>query len=263
LARVLLDSVPLRSVVPCVGPRLSYGEKTETTEVQEVTADFSKVITERRAVRSYLPDMVPDDLLREILAEARWAPSATNTQSTCVYVLSGEPLKNFKADLKVYAESEVAPNPDLPMGAPLRPPYLTRQQELFKTRMEFIATEEARMGIPQPEKPVPPPVAGAEIFGAPIVLVLAVDKDMTHPYGVYDAGLFSMAIALVAQDRGLGTCITGSNVRYPELLRKYIPGTENQDFITAIALGYPDWDAPVNRFPRTRVPVEEFTKFVR
>jgi nitroreductase len=228
-----------------------------------VSAEFTKIITERRAVRSYKPDMVPDSLLREILAEARWAPSATNTQTTWVYALSGEPLKKFKADLLAYAESEVAPNPDLPMGAPLRPPYLTRQQELFKTRMEFIAAEEARMGIPQPEKPVPPPIAGASIFGAPVVLVLAVDKDVTHPYGVYDAGLFSMAIALVAHDRGLGTCITGSNVRYPDLLRKYIPGTENQDFITAIAIGYPDWEAPVNRFPRNRIPVDEFTKFVK
>jgi nitroreductase len=72
-----------------------------------------------------------------------------------------------------------------------------------------------------------------------------------------------MALCLAAESRGLGTCLTTSNVRYPDLLRKILPGTENQKMLSLIAVGYPDYDAPVNRFPRTRIPMDEFVTFVR
>ena len=228
-----------------------------------MNTEIRTALTQRRAVRAYKPDPVPEELVREILTEARWAPSATNTQSTYIYVLSGELLATFKASLREYAESEAPANPDLGENLPLPPLYLARQQDLFQTRMSFVAGEEAKMGVKQPQPPISPLVAGAQIFGAPIVLALAFDKALFVPYGCFDAGLLTMSITLAAQARGLGTCITGSNVRYPDLLRKVIPGTENQNFVVAMALGSPNWDAPVNRFPRTRIPVDEFVRFIR
>ena len=33
--------------------------------------------------------------------------------------------------------------------------------------------------------------------------------------------------------------------------------------LALIAIGYPDHGAPVNRFPRTRLSVDEFVTFVR
>lgn len=228
-----------------------------------MSSTVSAALTERRAVRKYLPQPIPDDLLREILAEARWAPSATNTQSTYVYVLSGEPFQQFKAELRMYAESEVPEAPDLVNTRDMPPALKARQDDLFRTRMSFIAAEEAKMGIKPQDPPVSPMVAGAEIFGAPVLLVLAFPKEIGVYYGCFDAGLFAQSLSLAAHARGLGTCITGSNVRHAELLRKVLPGTEDKNFIVAIAMGYPDWDAPVNRFPRTRIPVDEFTTFVK
>lgn len=228
-----------------------------------MTTPITEALKERRAIRRYLPKPVPDDLLKEILAEARWAPSATNTQSTYVYVLSGEPFEQFKTELKMYSESEVPEAPDLVNTRDMPPELKARQEELFRTRMSFIAAEEAKTGIKPQDPPVPPLVAGAAIFGAPLVLVLAMPKIIGLPYGCFDAGMLAQSIALAAHVRGLGTCITGSNVRYAELLRKVLPGTDDKSFIVAIAMGYPDLEAPVNRFPRTRIPVDEFVTFVR
>jgi nitroreductase len=227
-----------------------------------MSADFSQLIKERRACRLYKPDAVPEAIIREVLAEARWAPSATNTQSTNVYVLQDELLAKFKAELRTLVESEVEPNPDIP-GKPLPPFLAERQQALFKTRAEFVAAEDAKLGIDPATSPSNPMVAGATIFGAPVVLMLGFTKDMGMGYGLYDAGLFSMAITLAAQARGLATCITGSNTRYPDVIRRLVPGTDNINYVAAIALGYPDWDAPINRFPRTRLAVDEFTQFVK
>jgi nitroreductase len=227
-----------------------------------MSVPVSAALLERRAIRKYLPQPVSDDLLREILAEARWAPSATNTQSTYVYVLSGEPFHQFKADLREYARSEVPPAPDLGGGQPLPPFLQARQDDLFQTRASFIAEEEAKMGLPLQVPPLPPMVAAAEVYGAPLLLVLAIPKDIGVPYGCFDAGLFAQSIALAAHARGLGTCIAGSLVRYPDLLRKVIPDTEDKSFVVALAIGHPEREAPINRFPRTRITVDEFTTFI-
>ncbi len=228
-----------------------------------MSSPIAEALMERRAIRKYLPKPVPDELVREILTEARWAPSATNTQSTYVYILSGEPFESFKTELRMYAESEVPEAPDLVNTRDMPPLLKTRQQELFQTRMSFIAAEEQKLGIKPPDTPVPPMVAGAAIFGAPLLLVLAMPKIIGVPYGCFDAGMLAQSIALAAHVRGLGTCITGSNVRYADLLRKVIPQTEDKSFIVAIAMGYPDLEAPINRFPRTRAPFEEYATFVR
>jgi nitroreductase len=231
-------------------------------EVRDMTT-VSEALAERRAVRRYLPQPVSDDLVREILGEARWAPSATNTQSTVVYVLSGEPFRQFKAELREYALADVAPAPDLGVSPPLPPFLQARQDDLFQTRASFIAADEAKMGLPLQVPPLPPAVAAAEVYGAPLLLLLAMPKDIGVPFGCFDAGLFAQSIALAAHARGLGTCIAGSLVRHPDLLRKVIPDTDDKNFVIAVALGYPDRQAPINRFPRVRIPVDEFTVFVR
>jgi nitroreductase len=227
-----------------------------------MSVTVSEALAQRRAIRRYLPQPVPDEVVNEVLTAARWAPSATNTQSTYVYVLEGEPLAQLKADMRTYAESEVPPNPDLPAGE-MPPKMQARREVFFKTRMEYVAAEEAKAGIKPPDGPVNPGVAMADIFGTSVLLVLAMQKDMDTTYGLFDAGLFAQSLTLAAVERGLGTCIAGSLVRYPDLLRKVIPDLDDKNLIVAIALGYPDMSAPVNNFPRTRIPVEEFVTYVR
>jgi nitroreductase len=228
-----------------------------------VSAAADSALVKRRAIRRYLPQPVSDDLVREILTEARWAPSATNTQSTYVYVLSGGPFEQFKADLRKYSEDNIMPVSDIDMSPKWTPKYEARMKELFETRSSFVAAEEAKAGVAPPANPVHPMVAAAEIFGAPIMLILAFDKDISFANGIFDGGLLAQSVCLAAHEHDLGTCIVGGAVRYSELVRKAIPGLEDKNILAGIALGYPDWDAPINRFPRTRVPVDEFATFVR
>ena len=67
---------------------------------------------------------LPDDddaieaLIREVLSDARWAPSWGNTQSTSAYVLSGDALARLKAGLLERALKEAPGEPDLEMPAP-------------------------------------------------------------------------------------------------------------------------------------------------
>ncbi len=96
-----------------------------------------------------------------------------------------------------------------------------------------------------------------------MLLVLAFDKIISRDTGCFDAGVFAMAITVAAQDRGLGTCIVGNPIRYSDLMRKYIPGLEDKNVVIGIAIGYPDREAIVNRFPRSRMLPQDYLTYVR
>jgi len=213
-----------------------------------VDTEISAALTERRAVRAYKPDAVPDELVREILAEARWAPSATNTQSTYVYVLSGELLAELQGESEEYAESEAPANPDLARTCPCPPlpgaaagpvpdPDVVRGGR---------RGEDGRQAAPASDQPHG---GGGADLRAPIVLALAFDKASRALRLFRRRAARHVHHARGAPPGGWAPCITGSNVRYPDLLRKVIPGTENQNFVVAISLGYPKWDAAGQPLP--------------
>lgn len=224
--------------------------------------EISSAIRERRSIRRYLPRPVPQATLREILDDARWSPSWGNTQSWFVYVLSGHALDRFKAGLLERATTEAPSNPDIDMPASWPEPFQGRMKSLMQARMAFVAEEERKRGIVPVDPPVPPPVAGAALFGAPHLLVVATDKEASRPYACYNAGLLSQTIALAAHARGLGTCIVAGAMRSPDLLREIVPGSEDKVFIAGMAIGFPDTDAIVNQFPRQRASLEDYVRFI-
>ena len=50
---------------------------------------------------------------------------------------------------------------------------------------------------------------------------------------------------------------------YPEITHKILSIPENKRLIIGAALGWPDIDAPVNRFERDRGAVEEFVQWIK
>ena len=60
--------------------------------------DLMKAITERRSVRSYKPDPIPEEKLRTVLEAIRWAPSWANTQCWEVVVVRDAAVKKRLAE---------------------------------------------------------------------------------------------------------------------------------------------------------------------
>jgi nitroreductase len=221
------------------------------------------VLLTRRSMRKYLDEPVPDDLLKQVLVEARWAPSCVNSQSTFVYALSGKPFEEFKAEVRKRSEDNVPAESEVPIGGPWTPAQDARIREFREIRSSWCAAEEERLGVKPEPAPANPLVAGAAVHGAPLLLVLAFDKAILANTGCFDAGLFAMAITLAAEEHGLGTCIVANPIRYSDLVHKYVPGLEDKNVVMGIAMGFPDRDAIVNRFPRPRLLPEDYLTFVR
>ena len=211
--------------------------------------DIDTAIRGRRSIRKYRPDTVPEEVVRQILDEARWAPSWANTQSWKVWVVAGEGLARLKAALRERARREVPPAPDLAMPAPEWP-------DEYKQRSGRLRASIAAAGSSGP-------VPFADLLAAPCLLLIGFDDRLASNYASFDAGLLAQTICLAAHGKGLGTCIMARAVIYPDALREVVPNAEGKRFVIGIALGYPDLDAAANQFERERVEVAEFVTWVR
>ena len=220
--------------------------------------DIRQVIKERRSIRKFRPDPVPEPLIREILDEARWTPSWGNTQPWEFYVITGKALERFKAANRQKLDEGEASIPDVKMPETWTERLKKRYAGVGKSTLEALEipredvaarTEYARFMF--------------QLFEAPCLIVACVDKRSTSlEYAMLDIGLISQSICLLAQNRGMGTCLMACSVRYPSLLRELLPDTDNKRMAIGIALGYPDPDAAINKFERERAPLEELVTFV-
>ncbi len=68
------------------------------------------------------------------------------------------------------------------------------------------------------------------------------------------------SIALVAQERGLSTCMQEAWAMVRESLHAHFALPEGELIYCGMALGHADADAPVNRLRSTRAEVAEFTE---
>ncbi len=216
------------------------------------------VLYGRRSIRAYTAAPVPQDLIAEILDQARWAPSSQNTQPWNVWAVSGAALDHFKAAFKAAVAREEADAYDLPGTAPEDWPAAcaARTGENHATRARTLEAAGEDAG---PDAAL---ARMADCFGAPVLLVFGFERCLEPASASYDVGAFVQSVCLSAFDKGLGTCQSTTLVRYPGLLRDLLPGSAEMRLVVAVTMGWPDRDAPINSFTRARAPLEELVTWV-
>jgi nitroreductase len=211
-------------------------------------------IRERRSIRAFMPQPVSPEQVRQILEVARWAPSWANSQAWNVFVLTGAPLDLLKSELASKAESGESTLTDLPMPPREWPEYLRNRMVARSLASEGL--EGGSFG----RTPASP--SGWELYGAPCLLLFAIDEQLEPRYACFDTGILVQTICLAAEDRGLATCVMAMAVRYPELLHELIPEARGLRFVVGLAVGQADVTAAVNRSDRKRVDVDEVVHWV-
>ncbi len=220
--------------------------------------EFENVIRGRRSIRAYTDEAVPEGLVREILDEARWAPSSRNTQAWNVWVLGGDALERFKASFKAALDRDEPEKPDIPGTVTGDWPAAcsARAVELMKTRADTLEAAGEVAG------PAASMARMADCFGAPLLLVFGFESCLSDASACYDTASLVLGASLAAQNRGLGTCQSTTLVRYPHLLREVLPGSEEKKMVVAMTLGWPDPEHPANSFARSRAPLDELVTWV-
>lgn len=213
--------------------------------------DLEAAIRGRRSIRKFTSDAVTEETVRDILELAQWAPSWANTQGWNVFVVTGETLEKIKAAYRQRTRAKVERSFDIPRPRPDWP------RELGARTRQLMA---ARASSDDKEADAP---SSADFFGAPCLLLFAIDDRLQPEYACFDTGLLVQTVCLAAHGRGLGTCIMAMAVGYPDVLHTLVPGTAGMRFVVGVTLGVPDLDSPINRFDRPRAGLSEMVSFVQ
>jgi nitroreductase len=84
---------------------------------------------------------------------------------------------------------------------------------------------------------------------------------ITNVWNLFDCGLITQNILLLATANGLGSIPAIQPVLYPDVLRKILSIPDSKLIILGIPLGYIDSSNPVHELHTTREPLEKVARF--
>jgi nitroreductase len=139
----------------------------------------------------------------------------------------------------------------------LKSVFKERQVELAKQIFKLVGIEKGdRKGIEAWNESM------VQFYDAPTIIVIVIDKMLQSKWPIVDVGLVAGYITLAAQEHDLGTCVMRAIVDYPEQVRKLVGIPDSKFIIIGIAIGYPDWDHPINELRTNREEIENIVTFV-
>lgn len=218
------------------------------------TLDALSAIEGRRSVRAFLDTPVEDATIKKILETARWAPSGVNTQPWHVAVL-GPTTRQHISDNFIHArESGQKENPDYQYyPSEWEDPYKTRRKACgaaLYSALEIDYADKERRKVQW--------YKNYTFFGAPVALIFYIDAKLCKGSWM-DTGMFIQNIMLAARGMGIETCPQAALAEYPDIVREALNLDGNSHIVCGMAMGYADWNHPVNQYRTEREPLDKFT----
>ncbi len=210
--------------------------------------ELREAILGRRSIRKFLKQDVPEGLIKELLADSQWAPSWGNTQPWEIMVIVGPPLEKFKQKNKAALFSGIKSKPEIPMPDVFPPQLKQRYVDVGKQVLQSLS-----IGRNDLDGRLNYYGDMFYLFDAPVLILILLDKQVLLEYALLDVGLYLQTLLLSAHDKGLGAIALAASVHYPDVLRALFPIGTDKIIVMGAVLGWPDREAPVNRFERQRI----------
>jgi len=208
-------------------------------------------IRQRRSVRGFKPDLVPQSDIDEILALAQLAPSNCNTQPWRVMLASGAQCNALRAQMHDAFMQAKPMNPDF-SGLP-NFEGLLRQRQVSCAQALYGA-----MGIERGDKVgrMQATARNYAFFDAPHILFVGMDKSFSPAIAV-DVGMYAQTLMLLMTAYGLGSCAQASAAYYPNLVRDFFNEPDSTGILFGISFGYEDEQVAANKARTDRAPLDE------
>jgi len=210
----------------------------------------------RYSCREFLPEKVPENVLKELVSAARCAPSSANLQPGKLHVFSGEPLATLKEQLARIVEENPPESPAYsyfpqPMSAILKNRQRAAGYALYQ------ALNVSRRDIAARKQQF---AKNYRFFDAPVGIIVTIQRDMGK--GCFmDLGMMLMSFFLAAQSLGYGTCAIGALSHYGETLHKLLAFPADEMVVCGIALGRANTAAAVNQCRTERLAIDDYIAF--
>ena len=220
--------------------------------------DFTHFAKSRKSARGFLDKPVPKQVVDDILATAKWAPSSYNTQTWRVHAVTGETLDRIREG---NTKNTLDGKPHV-RDFPYKEEY---EGEHRKRQIDVAIQLFEAMGIARDdkEKRLDWMLRGFRQFDAPVSLVLTYNKYL-EPAAISQFALGSLAygIVLAAWERRLGCVINGQGIMQSDVVRDLAGIPDDENIMICIALGYPDDNFPANEVRSTRADNSDFVRYV-
>jgi nitroreductase len=219
----------------------------------------NEAIRSRKSVRSYLKKSVSIRVIKEILYEASFSPSGSNTQPWNVHVLTGNKLKDFtnKSKKEFLRNSDVLTLERLNYMKKYREPYKTRRRKVGWDLYQILDIKKGEY-----KKTKTFHAQNYEFFGAPMGLIFSIEKDLGWMSWL-DYGMFIQNICLLARNYGLHTCPQAAWGLIYKKANKLLGLKENFTVHCGMAIGYENDKAPINKLKTSRDEVSVFCEFMK
>ena len=212
-------------------------------------------IKTRRSCRAFKATAVPKEIIEEILRAASNSPSYTNTQPWEVVAISGRRKEELSSILCNMADSNAAPNPDLPFPRGWPSELRKRAKLHHNRRLQALGFEQANEEDRKEDD-----LLNFQFYGAPCVFFLFIDRSLSQ-WSLFDMGLFAQNILLATHSFGLGACVQAVLARYPDVIREFFKMPKTRQLLLGISIGYPDLGASVNKYRSEKILLEDFVRW--
>ena len=222
--------------------------------------NVTEAVRQRISTRGFLEKPVNKTELVELLETAQRSPSGGNLQPWKVIAVTGA----AKDEIIAIAQRVLAADPmgAVPGDRPVYPDLNVVDPVYNERRKRVGEGMYGKIGIPKEDR------AGRirwfannyRFFGAPVGLFLIIDRRMGHGQWAH-MGMFMQTIALLAEERGMGTCMQECWARIRPELHELFGLDENHMVYSGMALGYPDPNEPANKHYADRAPLDEVVEF--
>ncbi|RMF41105.1 MAG: nitroreductase [Alphaproteobacteria bacterium] len=219
--------------------------------------NVSEAVETRRSIRAFLPDPVPEEVLRRVFVKAARAPSGGNLQPWHVWLLSGAGMARFRAMMA----------PRIARGLTDAPEYAVYPDRLWEPyRSRRFAVGEAmyaRLGIPRGDRAARLRwfARNYDFFGAPAGMFLFVDRGMGAPQWS-DLGGYLQTAMLLLREEGLDSCPQEAWYLQHATVSAFLDAPPELMLFCGMAIGRRDPEAAVNGLQAPRAPAEEWLRTV-
>jgi nitroreductase len=215
---------------------------------------YAELVGRRRSVRAYLPQPLPEALIRGILATAQQAPSNCNVQPWQVHIVSGAARERLAAAM--YAEGEAGRMTlDLPRVGHYPGKY--RERQVGAAKALFAATG---VGRDDPAGRKQSMLRNYSMFDAPHAAFIFMPRAFGLREAV-DVGIYAQTFMLGASAHGVASCAQGALTHHAAILHRELAVAEDLLCMLGISFGWADEAHPANGVRTGRAPLEEAAHF--
>jgi len=226
--------------------------KADSTDINNIL----EIISNRQSVRAFLDKAVPNEIIKQILHTARFAPSGVNTQPWHVAVIGKAHQKQIGDAIIAARDKGIAENPDYQYYPKIwEEPYKSRRKACgmamygaLKIQIENTTARKIQW------------YKNYRFFDAPVGFIFYLDAALCKGSWM-DMGMFLQNVMLSARHFDLETCPQAALAEYPDIVREILAIPNSYHIVCGMAMGYADWSDPVNQYRTVREPIERFTSW--